>query len=183
MRTLFLTTAVAALTAGIAVAQDTSPTVAPEAGAAAPPTADGTGMAMYGDFADTPVRDIVGQSVLARDGADVGEVETLFLSGDRVMAVVGVGGFLGIGEHDVALPLTDFVATDQGLMLAEVSQEDLEAMPEVEGDFETLSMDVTVAGAPVGEPAIVPDPQSTGTLGASPATTAPVDGTGTPASD
>lgn len=170
MKTLFLTTAAIALTAGFAVAQDAAPadplatpeveTEAPEVEAAesSDMNTDGGGGSAMGAFADTAVRDIVGKNVLAEDGNNVGEVEALFIEGDQVQAVVGVGGFLGIGEHDVAVPLADFVVTDQGMMLPELSQEELEAMNAFDGEAESMPLNVTVAGDPVEEEVIpVPD--------------------------
>ncbi|WP_179380891.1 PRC-barrel domain-containing protein [Jannaschia marina] len=113
---------------------------------------------LYGAFADTAVRDLVGKNVMAQTGDSVGEVESLVSEGEEVHAVVGVGGFLGLGEHDVAIPLTEFTDSEDGLVLPNMTQEELEAMAAFEGEAEELPMDVTVSGEPVA----VEDPMTEG---------------------
>jgi hypothetical protein len=51
---------------------------------------------------------LVGASVYSQDNASIGEISDVLISSDgHVQAVVvGVGGFLGVGEKDVALPFT-----------------------------------------------------------------------------
>jgi hypothetical protein len=50
------------------------------------------------------------------------------------MAVLGIGGFLGIGEHTVSLPLTDFTIDREqnALLLDGRTEEELENMQEVD---------------------------------------------------
>ena len=120
---------------------------------------------LYGAFAGAAVADIVGLDVLAMDdGAleDIGEVESLVrvaAGGDEVMAIVGVGGFLGLGEHDVAVPLAQFEMSAEGLVLPGVTEDDLEAMAPFEDaeGVEELAMDRTVDGSALPEPASAPD--------------------------
>ena len=53
-------------------------------------------------------RDLIGQTVLAPDNAKIGNINDLLLSKDgRTVEgfVVGVGGFLGIGERNIALKI------------------------------------------------------------------------------
>ncbi|UWQ21604.1 PRC-barrel domain-containing protein [Jannaschia sp. W003] len=120
--------------------------------------ADAAATGLYGTFADRAVSDIVGLDVLARDNdgdemEDVGEVERLVRTSasDEVLAVVGIGGFLGIGEHDVAVPLSRFQESEDGLVLPEFTEEELEAMaPFEDGEgVEELTFDTTVAGTPI----------------------------------
>ncbi|HEY7997257.1 MAG TPA: PRC-barrel domain-containing protein [Pseudolabrys sp.] len=49
---------------------------------------------------------LIGASVYGPDNASIGEISDVLIAGDgKVKAVVvGVGGFLGVGEKDVALP-------------------------------------------------------------------------------
>ncbi len=84
-------------------------------------------VAGYETFYESRVDEIVGMDVLAESGEDVGEVDSLAVMGDRLMAIVGIGGFLGLGEHDVAVPLESFTMTEEGLLLA-MSEEQLEGM-------------------------------------------------------
>lgn len=126
--------------------------------AAGTDVADAASAGLYGTFADRAVSDIVGMDVLARSDNgeemdEVGEVERLVrtATSEEVLAVVGIGGFLGLGEHDVAVPLARFQESEEGLVLPEFTEEELEAMaPFEDGDgIEELTLDMTVAGTPV----------------------------------
>ncbi len=86
-------------------------------------------VAGYETFYESRVDDLVGMNVLAESGEDVGEIDSLAVMADQLVAIVGVGGFLGLGEHDVALPLEMFTMTDGGLMLG-MPAETLENMDE-----------------------------------------------------
>lgn len=54
----------------------------------------------------------IGQSVYTGDDS-IGEINDLIIEekGDVVAAVIGVGGFLGIGEKDVAVPMSKITVT------------------------------------------------------------------------
>jgi sporulation protein YlmC with PRC-barrel domain len=84
----------------------------------------------YADFAEMRVMDLVGTNVFGANGDDVGEVDNVVLKNGRLAAIVGVGGFLGLGEHDVAVPLENFSRVDGGLMLDTRTEDELERMPE-----------------------------------------------------
>jgi hypothetical protein len=45
--------------------------------------------------------------------------------------VIGVGGFLGMGEHDVAAPLSCIKHDNDKLILAGATKEALKSMPEL----------------------------------------------------
>ena len=107
--------------------------------------------ARLGPLAEVAVRDIVGATVLARDGTSLGEVERVIAVDGDVLAVVGIGGFFGFGEHDVALPMAEFAPGEAGLRLDAYGRSDLEAMVEYEGGGEELPPDRTVSGNPAPE--------------------------------
>lgn len=77
----------------------------------------------------------MGQTVYSAANENVGEINDLVLNKDldTVTAIVGVGGFLGIGEKDVAIPIDQItVAKDanNALHLTIAStKEELEAAP------------------------------------------------------
>ena len=58
------------------------------------------------DSADWRASKLIGASVYGPDNASIGEINDLVLEGDGGVkaVVVGVGGFLGMGEKDVAIP-------------------------------------------------------------------------------
>jgi len=103
-RNLLATTAIATLVATGAVAQTST---APATGApAAAPTEQPTEMVVRAD--GHLATDLIGKSVYngaGEDAENIGKVTDLVLdeNGDVTTLVVGVGGFLGIGQKEVAL--------------------------------------------------------------------------------
>lgn len=77
----------------------------------------------------------MGQAVYTAANENIGEINDLIMNKelDNIVAVVGVGGFLGIGEKDVAIPIKDIQVikdTDNALRLTiTASKEQLEALP------------------------------------------------------
>ncbi|KIT15456.1 PRC-barrel domain-containing protein [Jannaschia aquimarina] len=127
---------------------------APDAGTETEMAGDSEGL--YGAFGDRAVADLIGLNVLANSTEgeirNVGEVESLVRTaggGDEVMAVVGVGGFLGFGERDVAVPLASFEENELGLVLPGMTRDELEAMQPYDGAGVELTMDMTVDGQPI----------------------------------
>ena len=89
---------------------------------------------------DLNTEDLTGARVYGVGDEDIGEVSELLIdeSGQIDRAVIDVGGFLGMGEHSIAVPLTELqiVREDDGddlRVYIESSQEALEAQPEYEG--------------------------------------------------
>lgn len=81
-------------------------------------------------------RDFMGQTVLAPDNARIGTISDLVLSKDGKTVegfVIGVGGFLGIGERSVALKMDQLKISQEangGLkLLMDVKKEDLANAP------------------------------------------------------
>jgi hypothetical protein len=100
-----------ALTLGLSgqTMAQTAPTQRPPSTEQAAPKAPVAGQILAQD-ADTMLasRDFIGQTVYAADKAKVGSISDLILSKDGKAVqgfVIGVGGFLGIGEKSVALQM------------------------------------------------------------------------------
>ncbi|KIT15458.1 PRC-barrel domain-containing protein [Jannaschia aquimarina] len=103
---------------------------------------------LYAAFADSRVSDLVGMDVLSTNGNDVGEVDRLIrTSAGELAAIVGAGGFLGLGEHSVAIPLDRFAMTEEGLMLEGMTESELQAMPEWDEQGEVMPLGLTVGDA------------------------------------
>jgi hypothetical protein len=71
--------------------------------------AAGTTASDQGSWFSTRSRDkIVGQNLYDANGSEIGEIDNVVMAqgGTTPEAVVGVGGFLGIGERDVTIPLS-----------------------------------------------------------------------------
>ncbi|MBU4529222.1 MAG: PRC-barrel domain-containing protein [Hoeflea sp.] len=96
-------------------------------------TADATG-AMHGA---TLASDLIGANVYessAQDAASIGEINDIVVSpeGEVSSVIVGVGGFLGIGEKDVEVEYSTIEWADrdgQRWIVANMTREQLEAAP------------------------------------------------------
>lgn len=138
-----LTTIAAAMLLGstamapVAFAQDatgTTTTTPPAATEMAPATPDATGGAATTMAPNTSadaagsatyltqqaenqisVNDFMGQAIYTADNQSIGNINDLLVQNDGgvVAAVVGVGGFLGIGEKNVAIPFDKITITRQ----------------------------------------------------------------------
>ena len=74
---------------------------------------------------------LLGKTVYNDAGAKVGKVEDLIISPDKNLSyvIVGAGGFIGIGRHDVAVPVTQIQEKAGRLVMAGASKESLKALP------------------------------------------------------
>lgn len=77
---------------------------------------------------------VTGATVSSPDGETVGTVSDLILdrdSGQMVAAVIGVGGFLGIGEKKIAVPWARLMIDyDANQITSDLSRAEAEAAPE-----------------------------------------------------
>lgn len=79
--------------------------------------------------------ELIGKDIENAEGDDVGEINSIILSQDgQVQAViVGVGGFLGIGQRDVAISWDELnVSSDSETIVANMTRDQLEQLPEYE---------------------------------------------------
>ncbi|MGD9744041.1 MAG: PRC-barrel domain-containing protein [Hyphomicrobium sp.] len=76
---------------------------------------------------------LIGQNIVNPAGETVGEIQSVVIDQDGTVrhVIVGVGGFLGVGERNVALPWESLTISDNGeTVVAAATKEQLEAMPE-----------------------------------------------------
>lgn len=93
---------------------------------------------MADSFSGMVVADVKGQPVIEANGAEVGTVDHVIENAGQTEVVIGMGGFLGIGQHDVAVPLNQLTQGAEGtLQLSDTTEEELNLMPEVEMDTVT----------------------------------------------
>jgi PRC-barrel domain len=82
------------------------------------------------------VKDVMGATVKNTAGETIGSVNGVLVDENAKLTsvIVGVGGFLGLGEHNVALKVSDviFSRDDRGNMtlIAQTTKETLKGMPE-----------------------------------------------------
>ncbi|APO73749.1 PRC-barrel domain-containing protein [Rhizobium etli 8C-3] len=143
---------------------------APAGDAKAPAPAPSTDMAASGAYLTEQGADqisansYIGQSVYTGQNESIGEVNDLIMKkdGGLVAAVIGVGGFIGIGEKNVAVPMDKITVTqntqDGSLKLTTTeTAESLKAAPE----FKTLQA-LAAEKAPAPSGTMPSDPTATG---------------------
>jgi sporulation protein YlmC with PRC-barrel domain len=78
-------------------------------------------------------RQVLGKEIYNDQGEMVGKIDDLILTKKVVTyAIVGAGGFLGLGRHDVAIPADRFVRDNERIVLPDATKEALRAMPRFE---------------------------------------------------
>lgn len=76
---------------------------------------------------------IMGKSVYNEKDEKIGDVEDVVLASDgqATTYVIGAGGFLGMGQHSVAVPFDKVTEVNDKLLLQGFTKEQLKALPEV----------------------------------------------------
>jgi sporulation protein YlmC with PRC-barrel domain len=74
---------------------------------------------------------ILGKAVYNEKDEKVGQVEDIIVTPDKAIsyAILSVGGFLGLGERDVAIPFTQLKAGDGKFLLRGATKDALKALP------------------------------------------------------
>ena len=77
---------------------------------------------------------ILGKAVYNDKNEKIGTIDDLIITPDRSVsyAIVGAGGFLGIGKHDVAIPISQLKLEKDKFILPGATKEALKAMPKFE---------------------------------------------------
>src|SRR4029453_15488634 len=76
-------------------------------------------------------KQILGKSVYNDKDEKVGDVDDLIIAPDSSVsyAIIGVGGFLGLGERQVAIPVNHFKSGEGRIVLPGATKDALQAMP------------------------------------------------------
>lgn len=96
-----------------------------------------------------------GKSVYNENDEKVGDVKDLVMSSDGKVThvVLGVGGFIGVGEHPVAIPFDEINTTGDKLTLRGYTKEKLKEMPAYEypkDDRSAAPAPATSGASPMG---------------------------------
>lgn len=77
---------------------------------------------------------LIGKSVHNENDEKVGDVTDVILdsNGQATHVVVGAGGFLGMGQHDVAIPFDEIQRGEDQLTLSGYTKDQLKELPKVE---------------------------------------------------
>lgn len=81
-------------------------------------------------------RDLMGKAVTNDKNEKIGKIDDLIISPSKdsstpaaSFAIIGVGGFLGIGDRDVAIPMEQLKLQNKLLVLPGATKDALKAMP------------------------------------------------------
>lgn len=121
-------------TSGTAAPGMSTPPAAPGA-TTAPSGADDTSTSATATQAITgvSVKEKIGQAVYNEKDEKIGDIEDVVLAmdGQATTYVIGAGGFLGMGQHSVAVPFDKVTESNDKLMLQGYTKDQLKALPEV----------------------------------------------------
>lgn len=80
-------------------------------------------------------RQVLGKTVYNDGGDAIGRIDDVIVASDKAVsyAIIGAGGFLVMGRHDVAIPVSQVKeSTDGKFMLPGATKDALKAMPPFE---------------------------------------------------
>ena len=149
LKKFMISTALASFLAAPAIAQETAPATDAATGQAVTGLDTGA-MGIPMTIEEMTVDQFIGLNVLSTNGDDVGEIDYVLgpSGGDgEGQAVIGVGGFLGLGEYTVALPISAFAFDPEGRnLLVNLTEDELRATPEFdESGVESVEGDLMMA--------------------------------------
>ncbi len=92
---------------------------------------------------------LMGKTVYNTTGDKVGKVDDLIISPEKNVSyvIIGAGGFIGIGRHDVAVPVNQIKDVAGKLIMAGATKELIRAMPGFSYATDTTRRDAFVAAA------------------------------------
>ena len=94
-------------------------------------------------------KSILGKTVYNESGDKVGKVEDLIVAPDKGVSylIIGAGGFIGMGRHDVAIPVTQVQDKAGKLVMAGATKDTIKAMPAFDYASDTAKRDRFIAAA------------------------------------
>ena len=92
-------------------------------------------------------KSILGKSLVNEAGEKIGKIEDLIISPDRSVSylIVGAGGFIGMGRHNVAIPVSQIQETGGKIVMPGATKAVVAAMPEFKYVKDTARRDLFVA--------------------------------------
>jgi sporulation protein YlmC with PRC-barrel domain len=82
---------------------------------------------------ESDMKELIGRNIKNSAGETIGEVESVYVdnAGKISTVIVSVGGFLGMGDREVAIKWSDLNVTNDGKdVTTNISKDTLKAMPE-----------------------------------------------------
>ena len=132
MKTALLAAAVSAIIAGVAIAQSTE---APPTAATTLPAVEASAFKPSQAEGEWRIANYVGKPIVNATGEKIGDINDVLFdrSGKITTVVIGVGGFLGLGEKRVALPFEAITYSEEDgkrLIMVPLTKETLQEAPE-----------------------------------------------------
>jgi sporulation protein YlmC with PRC-barrel domain len=77
-------------------------------------------------------KQILGKTVFNDKNQKIGVIDDVVIGPDKTVsyAIIGAGGFLGVGKHDVAISINHFEQHGEKFVIAGVTKEALKSAPE-----------------------------------------------------
>jgi sporulation protein YlmC with PRC-barrel domain len=100
---------------------------------AASPPASTTADSKMAPSPTADTRKLIGRSIKNADGETIGEIKSIYINKDGQVdsVMVGVGGFLGVGDREVRIAWSDLKITDNGeKVMVNMTKDELKAKPE-----------------------------------------------------
>jgi len=100
---------------------------------AAGPPASATVDAKIAPSATADTRKLIGRNIKNAEGETIGEIKSIYINKDGKVdsVMVGVGGFLGVGDREVRIAWSDLKITDNGeKVMVNMTKDELKAKPE-----------------------------------------------------
>jgi sporulation protein YlmC with PRC-barrel domain len=100
---------------------------------AASPPASTTVDSKMAPSATADTRKLIGRNIKNADGDTIGEIKSIYIDKDGKVdsVLVGVGGFLGVGDREVRIAWSDLKITDNGeKVMVSMTKDELKAKPE-----------------------------------------------------
>jgi sporulation protein YlmC with PRC-barrel domain len=80
-------------------------------------------------------KQVLGKTVYNENDEKVGVIDDLIIAPDRAVsfAIIGAGGFVGVGKHDVLIPITQLKQAESGkVVLPGATKQAIKALPKFE---------------------------------------------------
>jgi sporulation protein YlmC with PRC-barrel domain len=104
--------------------------IMPNAPSGSPSAVDVTKSKAPGAFDEMRANQLIGQSIYNAAGESMGEIDDILVNKNdkSSAALVGTGGFLGIGERQIAVPLSDLAMQNGRIVATKLQKADLQRM-------------------------------------------------------
>lgn len=94
-------------------------------------------------------KSVLGKPIYNELGDKIGTVDDLIIAPNKKLsyAIIGAGGFLGMGKYDVAIPITQINEVNGKMELKGATKESMKQMPKFEYATKTADREAFVASA------------------------------------